>query len=91
MSATAPSEETMPQRAKQQKQIAVGIQRIHSARSAGLLNVEEFANAVGWSQATVRMKVWKREIEFVRLGRSIRFRPEMVERLIAENIVPAKS
>jgi excisionase family DNA binding protein len=52
--------------------------------------VDQFANAMGWSPATVRMKVWKREVEFVRLGRSIRFRPETVERLIEENTIPVK-
>ena len=55
----------------------------------GLMTVAEFAEATGWKPATVRMKVWKREIEFVRMGRSIRFRSETAERLIAENTVPA--
>jgi excisionase family DNA binding protein len=57
----------------------------------GLLNVEQFAMVTGWSPATVRMKVWRREIEFVRMGRSIRFRPEIVQRLIEENTVPAQT
>ena len=39
-----------------------------------LLTVEEFAAEVGWKPATVRQKVWRREIEFVRVGRCIRFR-----------------
>ena len=55
----------------------------------GLLTVQEFADATGWKASTVRQKVWKREIEFVRMGRSIRFRPETVRRLIDENTVPA--
>lgn len=55
----------------------------------GLLTVDQFAAATGWKAATVRQKVWKREIEFVRMGRSIRFRPETVRRLIEENTVPA--
>jgi hypothetical protein len=37
--------------------------------------VEQFAEAVGWKPSTVRQKVWRREIEFARIGRSIRFRP----------------
>lgn len=56
---------------------------------SGLLNIEEFAFATGWSKATVRSKIWKREIEYVRMGRSIRFRPETVQRLIEDNTVPA--
>lgn len=55
----------------------------------GLLDVPQFARATGWAEATVRMKVWKREVEFIRMGRSIRFRPETVRRLIEENTVPA--
>ena len=62
-----------------------------TSQQPGLLNVEEFALATGWSPATVRMKVWKREVEFVRMGRSIRFRPETVHRLIEENTVPARA
>ncbi len=54
-----------------------------------LLNVEEFAALTGWAPKTVRMKVWRREVEFVRMGRSIRFRPETVQKLIEENTVPA--
>jgi excisionase family DNA binding protein len=60
-----------------------------TTRLSGLLNFEQFAIATGWSPATVRMKVWKREIEFVRMGRAIRFRPETVQQLIEENTVPA--
>jgi excisionase family DNA binding protein len=55
----------------------------------GLLSVEEFAAAVGWKPSTVRQKIWKREIEFVRMGRSVRFRPELVEKLIERGTVPA--
>jgi excisionase family DNA binding protein len=55
----------------------------------GLLNVDQVAVLTGWSPKTVRQKVWKREVEFVRMGRSIRFKPETVEKLIAENTVPA--
>jgi excisionase family DNA binding protein len=54
-----------------------------------LLNVEEFATAVGWKPATVRQKVWRREIDFVRMGRSIRFKPETVQKLIERGTVPA--
>jgi excisionase family DNA binding protein len=57
---------------------------------SGLLNVEQFAFATGWSPATVRMKVWRREIEFVRMGRAIRFKPETVQQLIEQNTVPAQ-
>jgi excisionase family DNA binding protein len=54
-----------------------------------LLTVDQFAEALGLKPATVRQKVWRREIEFVRVGRAIRFRPELVEKLIRHGTVPA--
>ncbi len=67
--------------------------RKKSARDSGLLgllNVDQFAARLGLSPKTVRQKVWRREVEFVRMGRSIRFKPETVQRLIDENTVPAR-
>ena len=55
----------------------------------GLMTVEQFADAVGLKPATVRQKVWRREIEFVRIGRAIRFKPETAEKLIETGTVPA--
>jgi len=52
-----------------------------------LLTVEEFAAEVGWKPSTVRQKIWRREIEFIRMGRCIRFRPETAERLIEDGTV----
>ena len=54
----------------------------------GLMTVEQFAEAVGLRPATVRQKVWRREIEFIRIGRAIRFRPETAEKLIEAGTVP---
>ena len=53
-----------------------------------LLSVEEFAAAVGWKPSTVRQKVWRREVEFVRMGRSIRFKLQTVDELIQRGTVP---
>ena len=55
----------------------------------GLMTVEQFAEAVGLRPATVRQKVWRREIDFVRIGRAIRFKPETAEKLIEAGTVPA--
>lgn len=52
-----------------------------------LLTVNEFATAVGWKPSTVRQKVWRREIEYVKLGRSVRFKPETAERLIESGTI----
>jgi excisionase family DNA binding protein len=54
-----------------------------------LLNVEEFAAAVGWKPSTVRQKVWRREIDYVKIGRSVRFKPDTAEKLIERGTVPA--
>jgi excisionase family DNA binding protein len=55
----------------------------------GLMTVEQFAEAVGLRPATVRQKVWRRELEYVKIGRSIRFRPETAEKLIEAGTVVA--
>ena len=54
-----------------------------------LLTVEEFAAATGWKPSTVRQKVWRREIEYLKMGRSIRFKPETVDKLIECATIPA--
>jgi len=54
-----------------------------------LLTVKQFAEALGLKPATIRMRVWRREVEFVRVGRAIRFRPETVQRIIDEGTVRA--
>jgi excisionase family DNA binding protein len=56
----------------------------------GLMTVREFAEAVGLKPASVRQKIWRRELEFVRIGRAIRFKPETVEKLIDAGTVPAR-
>lgn len=55
----------------------------------GLMTVEQFAEAVGLRPATVRQKIWRRELEFVRIGRAIRFKPETVQKIIERGTVPA--
>ena len=57
--------------------------------STRLLNVEEFAAITGLKPSTVRQKVWRREIEYVKIGRSVRFKPETAEKLIEAGTVPA--
>jgi excisionase family DNA binding protein len=54
-----------------------------------LLNVEEFADAVGLSPKTVRQWVWMRRVPYVRVGRAIRFRPETVKEIIDRGTIPA--
>jgi excisionase family DNA binding protein len=54
-----------------------------------LLTVEEFATALGWKPSTVRQKIWRRELEYVKLGRSVRFKAETAQNLIERGTVPA--
>ena len=55
----------------------------------GLMDTEQFAAAIGVQPSTVRQWVWRRQVEFVRIGRAIRFKPETAEKLIEAGTVPA--
>jgi excisionase family DNA binding protein len=54
-----------------------------------LLTIEDVARITGWKIATVRQKVWLREIEYVKLGRNIRFHSSTIQALINRGTVPA--
>jgi excisionase family DNA binding protein len=59
------------------------------AKTKKLLTVDDVAAMTGWKPKTIRMKVWRRELEVVRLHRSIRFREETINQLIDRSTVPA--
>jgi excisionase family DNA binding protein len=59
------------------------------ANTKKLLTINDVAEMTGWKPKTVRMKVWRRELEFVKLGRSVRFREETINQLIERGTVPA--
>ena len=48
-----------------------------------------FPEAIGWKPSAARQKWWRREIESVRIGRSIQFRAEAAEKLIERGTMPA--
>jgi excisionase family DNA binding protein len=54
-----------------------------------LLTVEDVARATGWKEATIRQKCWRKEISYLKLGRNVRFKPEVIERLLEGCEVPA--
>jgi excisionase family DNA binding protein len=54
-----------------------------------LLTVEQYAEATGKKPNTIRQKIWRREIDFLRIGRSIRFTDSMVEKALENSYVPA--
>ena len=57
-----------------------------------LLTVDEAASRLGLKPASLRMWIWTRSIEFVRVGRrAIRLREDVIENLIAQGTVPARN
>lgn len=54
-----------------------------------LLTVKQVCEMTGWSEASVRRKVWLRQIEYVKLdGTSIRFELSTIQRMIEQGRVP---
>jgi excisionase family DNA binding protein len=58
---------------------------------SGLMNIRESAAALGCSVATLRSWVWKEQIEKVRVGRAIRFRPEVIQQIIDNGTIPPRA
>ena len=54
--------------------------------SEKLLNVKEVAEALGVRIPTVRKMVLQRRIDYVKIGSSVRFRPETVEMIQKEGL-----
>jgi excisionase family DNA binding protein len=54
-----------------------------------LLTVDELADALGLSPKTIRQWIWMRRVAYVRVGRLIRFRPEIVDEIVNRGSVPA--
>ena len=62
----------------------------HANQSRGevrLLNVKEAARYLGTTPASLYSMVWRREVPFVKLGRSLRFDVRDLEKLIEESKV----
>lgn len=55
-----------------------------------LLTVDQVARLTGWRPATIRMKIWRRELPYIKLGRSVRFRESEIMKLIEGSEVPAR-
>jgi excisionase family DNA binding protein len=56
---------------------------------AKLLSILEFSEKLGIKPSTTRAWLWRRKIEFIRVGRCIRIRESEVDRLIEQGRVPA--
>ncbi|MBI4463837.1 MAG: helix-turn-helix domain-containing protein [Acidobacteria bacterium] len=55
-----------------------------------LLRVEEASEMTGWKVPTLRAKILRRELTYVKLGRSVRIPLSVIQKLIAENTIPAR-
>jgi excisionase family DNA binding protein len=54
-----------------------------------LLTVDEAAAELGLKPRTLRQWIWRREIEYQKIGGAIRIRPEIITRMIEQSTVPA--
>lgn len=53
-----------------------------------LMTTDEVAAVTGWKPSTIRQKVWRRQIPFIKLGRNVRFRQEAITKMIDDSEVP---
>ncbi len=58
-------------------------------RNTRLLTVKEVAAITGWTVQTIYQKRWRRQIPYVKLGGSIRFREEDIQAMLDGSLVPA--
>jgi excisionase family DNA binding protein len=72
----------------------MGVQLTTTAHSAQRrrppLTIDDVAETMNLQPKTIRTWVSRREIPFVRVGHSIRFRPEVIDELIANGEVRAR-
>ena len=54
-----------------------------------LLTVNEVSRLTGWQPSTIRQKIWRRELPYIKLGRSVRFLESEIAKLIEGCAVPA--
>ncbi len=55
-----------------------------------LLRIEEASERLGWKPATIRAKILRREIEYCKMGRSVRISETVIAKLIAQNTIPVR-
>jgi excisionase family DNA binding protein len=57
----------------------------------GLLSVADVSQRLGFKQDTIRDWILKRKLPYVKIGVNVRFKPEVIEKLIADGEIPARS
>jgi excisionase family DNA binding protein len=54
-----------------------------------LLTVDEAAGELALKPKTLRQKIWRREIEYLKIGGAIRIRADVIAQIIEQSTVPA--
>ena len=60
-----------------------------SRKPSRLLTIADACERTGLKEPTMRLKIYRREIDYVKLGRAVRIPESAIEKLIEENMVPA--
>ena len=55
-----------------------------------LMTIKQAAEYLGTTPATLYTKIWRREISFIKLGRSVRFDVKDLDELIADSRVESR-
>jgi excisionase family DNA binding protein len=58
--------------------------------SETLLRIDEAADRLALKTATLRSRILKRQIPYVRIGRSVRIKSSVVDNLIASGEIPVR-
>jgi excisionase family DNA binding protein len=54
-----------------------------------MLTVDQAADRLGLSPATIRAWVWRRKIQYTRIGRAVRISETVIDQLLERGTVPA--
>jgi excisionase family DNA binding protein len=58
-------------------------------KTSRLLTIAEACERTGLKEPTMRLKVYRRQIDYHKLGRAVRIPESAIEKLIADSMVPA--
>jgi excisionase family DNA binding protein len=67
-----------------------GERQVQAREEVRLLNIKEAARFLGTTDKTLYTKIWRREIPFIKIGRSVRFDVRDLEALIEQSRVKAE-
>jgi len=67
-----------------------GEHEVRNREEVRLLNVREAAKFLGTTDKTLYTRIWRREIRFIKIGRSVRFDVRDLEALIDQSRVEAQ-